>query len=349
MIKLDPKIYELTTGQYQISYQNPINGKRKRKKFDSEKHAKLFCDNLKRQYVANNLGHFSEAYVGHLIERHLKECPQTRFTERKNAFQSFYDEFATVKLNALSITALRQWFQKIKDEHDYSERTLSSIKNQTNCFFKYLVEQKLISNSPLTDIKFKRKVAPKRPRVLLSVEEVKTILANAKTFSSDVLFPYLYVVANTGARKSEMIKLKREHIDFNTGLLHLRNTKNGDDRSIRMSETLSKIIETQLNNHKSDFVFAGNTGDRFHEHQVQRMIDKFRLYFPMSKDWTLHGLRHSFAYNFLKNGGKMYQLQAVLGHRSIGVTVDLYGQLQAQDVENISPYENNFNHGELHV
>ena len=214
--------------------------------------------------------------------------------------------------------------------------------------FDNLIEQRLISNSPLEQIKFKRKVAPKRPRIILSVDEVRLILANAKTFSPDVLFPYLYVVANTGARKSEMIKLKREDIDFNTGLLHLRKTKNGDDRSIRISETLSKIIGDQLNRHKSDFVFAGNTGDRFHEHQVQRMIDKFRLYFPMNKEWTLHSLRHSFAYNFLKKGGEMYQLQAVLGHRNIQVTVDLYGQLQAQDVQNISPYEDQFNGG-LHV
>ena len=35
----------------------------------------------------------------------------------------------------------------------------------------------------------------------------------------------------------------------------------------------------------------------------------------------------------------MYQLQAILGHRSIDVTVDLYGQLQAQDVDCPSPYE----------
>lgn len=45
----------------------------------------------------------------------------------------------------------------------------------------------------------------------------------------------------------------------------------------------------------------------------------------------------------------MYQLQAVLGHRNIQVTVDLYGQLQAQDVQNISPYEGQFNKGDLHV
>lgn len=35
----------------------------------------------------------------------------------------------------------------------------------------------------------------------------------------------------------------------------------------------------------------------------------------------------------------MYQLQAILGHRNIGTTVDLYGQIKAQDIDNPSPYE----------
>ena len=70
-------------------------------------------------------------------------------------------------------------------------------------------------------------------------------------------------------------------------------------------------------------------------------MDKFKAFFPLeNKDnWGSHSLRHSFAYNFLKQGGRMYQLQAILGHRSIGVTVDLYGQLQAQDIDCPSPYE----------
>jgi hypothetical protein len=38
-------------------------------------------------------------------------------------------------------------------------------------------------------------------------------------------------------------------------------------------------------------------------------------------------------------GGQMYQLQAILGHKSINVTVDIYGQLGAQDIDNPCPYE----------
>jgi len=35
----------------------------------------------------------------------------------------------------------------------------------------------------------------------------------------------------------------------------------------------------------------------------------------------------------------MYTLQAVLGHKQIFMTVDLYGHLKAADVGTVSPYQ----------
>ena len=57
------------------------------------------------------------------------------------------------------------------------------------------------------------------------------------------------------------------------------------------------------------------------------------------KRWRCHDLRHSFAFNFLKSGGDMYALKAILGHQSICITVDLYGYFTAEHVERVSPYD----------
>ena len=46
----------------------------------------------------------------------------------------------------------------------------------------------------------------------------------------------------------------------------------------------------------------------------------------------------SFVYNFLLKGGSMHSLQAVLGHKQISMTVDLYGNLKAAEVVKVSPY-----------
>lgn len=172
----------------------------------------------------------------------------------------------------------------------------------------------------------------------MSADEVKEVLDNAKKFDSKTLYPYLYTLTNTGARKSEILNLRKEDVDFKTGLLHIRKTKNGHERFIRMSVNLMGVLKIKKESHDFPYVFPNGSGEVIGPHELSNAINKFQFYFPVDKDWGCHSFRHSFAYNFLKAGGEMYQLQAILGHRGIQVTVDLYGQLQAQDVENSSPY-----------
>ena len=340
MTALKAKIYTLDSGQYQLSYRNPVDGKRKRHKFASEKDARAWSANLERQVHTKNLGFFVDVYVGNLIEQHLKACPESRFMERQNVFRSFCAEFAAVKLSAISKAALKAWFAKIKAEQNYSERTLNSIKSQVNYLFRYLVEEGYLAQSPLDQIKFKRVVPPRRPRIILSVDEVRAVLTDAESFSPDMLFVYLSCVAHTGARRSEILRLNREDIDFGTGLIQIKKSKNGRERFVRMSPALFGILKNHLAAHDHQPVLSDKNGKRFTASELSRLMKKFKAFFPIDKaGWGSHSLRHSFAYNFLKKGGQMYQLQAILGHRSIDVTVDLYGQLQAQDVACPSPYE----------
>jgi integrase/recombinase XerD len=279
---------------------------------------------------------------GHLIEQHLKENPESKLNERKNVFESFYNEFSKYKINQLNRQELKKWFENIRIENNYSERTLNTIKSQINWLFRPLVDDGLLEESPLGKIKFKRIVPPKRPRVVLAINEVRQILENAETFSPNGLFPYLAAVAHTGARRSEILRLTSDDVDFATNLIHIKKSKNGRERFIRMSPSLASILKSHMEITKSQSLFSNEHGAKLDSNkELARIMNKFKAFFPMEKDWGCHSLRHSFAYNFLMKGGQMYQLQAILGHRSIDVTVDLYGQLQAQDIACPSPYEIN--------
>jgi site-specific recombinase XerD len=61
--------------------------------------------------------------------------------------------------------------------------------------------------------------------------------------------------------------------------------------------------------------------------QIDETIETIQKKNPLMKRWRCHDLRHSFAFNFLKRGGDMYALKAILEHKSIQLTIDLYGHL----------------------
>lgn len=167
------------------------------------------------------------------------------------------------------------------------------------------------------------------------------ILENAKKFSPTVLYPYLATVAHTGARREEVVNLNREDIDFKTNLIHFKKTKNGRERFVRISSSLKIILEQHLASHSFKPLVITSGGKRLNSRgELPKLMNKFKAFFPIEKQgWGSHSLRHSFAYNCFLNGRSMYEVQAVLGHCSIDVTVDLYGQIQAQDVACPSPYE----------
>lgn len=270
---------------------------------------------------------------------YLERFPNSSIRSRKNHFKEFVEKFGIHRISELGTNDLFEWLTGVKERSNLSEKTMNSVRSQFFGFFEFLFDEDYIRQNPMRKIKFKRHDNPRRPRVVLSVEEVLSVLEDAQTFSPKVLYPYLYAIAHTGARRGEVLRLKREDIDFKTGMLHFKQTKNGRERFVRMSPSLQRVLKSHLDSHKNDSVITNEIGEPLYRSEIGKIINKFKHYFPNDKSWGCHSFRHSFAYNFLKKGGEMYQLQAILGHRGIQTTVDLYGQLQAQDIENPSPYE----------
>ncbi len=339
MTDLKLKIYQIKTGDHIVCFIDPMTNKRKRKKFESKNLAKIYQKDLELRYQARGSQSFNQTLVKDYIRLHLEKSPDSRLVDRKRHFKSFSEEFGGRRINQVGKNELSSWFQQIKTKHDLSDRTLNTIKSDLNSFFHFLEDENVITDSPLNKIKFERKPQPRRKRVVLSKNEIFQVLQDAKVHSPKILHPVLFIAAFTGARRSEVLKLKRKDVDFETGLIHFRNTKNGEDRALRVSHSLKIFLEDFLKSHESDFVIPYKVNEMIPRHIITKHLVRFRKLFPIGKHWGPHSLRHSFAYNFLKQSGNMYQLQAILGHKSIDVTVDTYGQIAAQDVESNCPYE----------
>jgi integrase len=339
MVDLKLRSYQLKTGHHVVCFLDPSMAKRKRKKFSTRAEARAYQKKVESHLAVKGPEGFNSTAVNQLMQEHLEKVPNSRVRERKNSFLSFCEEFGDRPINQVGKNEIQAWFRKIKEEHDYSDRTLNTIKSNINAFFSFLVDENVIAISPLSKIRFERKPPPRRQRVVLSVDEVLKILEDTENFSQEMLYPFLLMAAFTGARRSEVLNLKRPDVDLEMGLVHFRNTKNGEDRAVRITGKLKSFLETHLTTHDSAWAFPDPEGTQIGRQRLQRLLRRFKKHFPNGKNWGPHSLRHSYAYNFLKMGGNMYQLQAILGHKSIQVTVDTYGQIAAQDVENVCPYE----------
>jgi len=91
--------------------------------------------------------------------------------------------------------------------------------------------------------------------------------------------------------------------------------------------------------HASEYVVLHPKGIPWTDSTYRKYFTKARIKIGFTKHWTNHGLRHSFATNYLKQGGDMEQLQKKLGHSSLEMTVDLYGKMEAEDIPDPSPFD----------
>lgn len=129
-----------------------------------------------------------------------------------------------------------------------------------------------------------------------------------------------------------------DQIDFGNRMISLTKTKNKMVRTLRMTDGVYEFLSEIKRSSDSIYVFTHHKGKVISASMLNRTIIRFQKVYPDKKIWRCHDLRHSYAFHFLKKGGNMYQLQAILGHKTIGMTIDLYGQLRALDVVGVEVY-----------
>ena len=70
-------------------------------------------------------------------------------------------------------------------------------------------------------------------------DEIQKLLSNC----ADHLKPIITPALHTGMRKSELLGLKWDQVNFEQGTITLLDTKNGESRDIHMDETVKTLLE----------------------------------------------------------------------------------------------------------
>lgn len=142
------------------------------------------------------------------------------------------------------------------------------------------------------------------------------------------------VLLDTGIRASELTALTISDYDNQRGRLLIRHGKGNKQRTLYLGNTSRKLLWRFLatrNDAKSSApLFATSEGTHIDRndlrHIVQRIAKSAGVPHP-----TLHRFRHTFAINFLRNGGNLLQLKEMLGHEQMD-TLRIYAKLAEIDL-----------------
>jgi len=182
----------------------------------------------------------------------------------------------------ISLTALRAAFQWV-EEHGYTERNPFAIKN-----LKIRMDKKI-------------------PRALTPSEIEAFFGAVDGKYK-----PIFSFILSTGARRSEIVKLRWDDIDFQGKTITFRNTKGKKDRAIPITLELAHLLNS-----------IGRTSERVFPYNESWFTHLFQIYREragIGNHLTLHSLRHTSATELLRSGVSIYTVQKLLGHSSISVT-----------------------------
>jgi len=141
-------------------------------------------------------------------------------------------------------------------------------------------------------------------------------------------------LCDTGARIDEILGLRWEDVDFDNLLLTLHG-KGRKDRKTPMSLELRKrmFLWQRKSERKVGLVFGTMDGTKQGRRNVLRDVKALCRglgFEPPAR--TLHSFRHTFALNYLRNGGSVFHLQKCLGHSSLEMT-RRYANLSTADLQ----------------
>ena len=208
---------------------------------------------------------------------------------------------------------------QVKDFLQYSIGTKNlsvSYINQVISAVKIL--QKDVLGKEWECIKIKRPRRVKKLPVVLSKEEVKSLIETTRNLKHRTIFAVIY---SAGLRISELISLRPSDIDSDRKQIRVLG-KGNKYRYTLLSENTLDMLRIYWRAYKPErYLFEGQRqGQPISRETIQVVFKHACKKTGINKQVTVHSLRHSFATHLLESGVNLKIIQSLLGHSSLRTT-----------------------------
>jgi site-specific recombinase XerD len=207
---------------------------------------------------------------------------------------------------------VRNYLAYLDKTLDLSASSMNLAISAINFFYRQVLKKDIAWNQhrPRHDKKL--------PEVLAE-SEVVTLLSCEKNPKHRLLLMMAY---SSGLRVSEVVALKKEHIDLERKMILIRAGKGRKDRYTLLSDRAADFLVRYCGLYDIEgWLFPGiAAGRHLSIRSAQNVFAKALKNARINKPVSIHSLRHSFATHLLENGTDVRYIQELLGHSTLRTT-----------------------------
>jgi integrase/recombinase XerD len=174
---------------------------------------------------------------------------------------------------------------------------------------------------------------------ILTKEEIQNLFKACDNLRDKCILMTIY---GAGLRLNDVACLKVSDIDSKKMQLLIRNGKGSKDRYAILSQANLMILRDYWKSyHPKEWLFysRNHTGNHITSRAVQDIFRKYLKKAEITKNVTVHSLRHSFATHLLESGTNIYHIKQLLGHSNIRTTCIYLHLLKIESLNVCSPLD----------
>jgi integrase len=258
-------------------------------------------------HVQVNCAHKTFLYYGSILKTHL------------------YPRFGKMSISQITEDDGMKLMGDLKKTH--SAKGIKNIWIVLKGVINKAKKEKLILVDPFENIK-KPKPDLVQDSFWIKTEINQFLLAN----KNDQLLPFYFVAIHTGMRLAELCGLKWDRVDFMNNQISVtrtrdkyglkETTKTKIKRFVPMTnEVRALLLALHKKNQGNTFVFLEIDSTEVKYAHIYRRFHKAQDKAGITNKIRFHDLRHTFASNYMMNGGNVFDLQKLLGHTDIKMTM----------------------------
>lgn len=266
------------------------------------------------------------AFSKFVEDKQAHNLARASLLDYEDSFRYFMDFFGydeNTPLNVVNSDMFKSWTIDLL-ERDLRPTSINRYLRDCKVFFNWCIKNGLLN---LPELKIDMVKGQEDPIKCFPDAEIALILQKP-TNKNDFIEWRTWTIVNwvlaTGTRAGTIVEVRIGDIDFKNKEIALRHTKNKKTQIIPLSSKLAAVLREYLHTWRygcslEDFLFPNQANEQLTTGALAQSFGKYCTRRGCTHT-SIHGLRHSFALNWIRNGGNQFKLQKILGHSTLDMT-----------------------------